>query len=80
MKSEKAQVRSYSSGSEPGTTVSEPLELKIYFGLSVKGVIRSFDLAQIDENDLVSELGPQGVTEVRPIYITRDGKKSVQTQ
>ena len=42
---------------------------------SCKGIIRSYDLAQIDESELLTELGPQGVTEVRPIYVTRDGQK-----
>ena len=42
---------------------------------SCKGVIRSYDLAQIDETELVSELKSQNVTEVKPIFITRNGQK-----
>jgi len=40
-----------------------------------KGVVRSYDLAQTSETELLSELSSQGVTHVQHIFVTRDGQK-----
>ena len=40
-----------------------------------KGVIRSFDLAQMNEAELLSELQSQNVTEVRAISVMKDGMR-----
>src|SRR4051812_21545822 len=40
-----------------------------------RGVIRSYDLAQIEEQVLLQELSPQGVIDFRPIFVTRDGMR-----
>jgi hypothetical protein len=40
-----------------------------------RGVIRSADLAQMDESELLTSLKPQNVSEIRYIWITRDGTK-----
>ena len=42
---------------------------------SCKGVIRSYDLAQMDEAELLSELRSQNVTEVRAISVMKDGMR-----
>lgn len=42
---------------------------------SCKGIVRSYDLAHTEEAESVSELSSQGVTAVRPIFVTRDGQK-----
>src|SRR5206468_9484035 len=42
---------------------------------SCKGVVRSYDLAQTSEAELLSELASQNVTHVQPIFITRDNQK-----
>jgi hypothetical protein len=40
---------------------------------SCKGVVRSYDLAQMDDAELLGELQSQNVTEVRGISVTKDG-------
>ena len=40
---------------------------------SCKGVVRSYDLAQMNETELLDELRSQNVTEVRGISVTKDG-------
>ena len=40
-----------------------------------KGVVRSYDLAQMDTDELLAELRSQNVVEVKPIYVTRNGTK-----
>src|SRR3954468_12858541 len=40
-----------------------------------RGVIRSYDLAQIEEDVLLQELSPQGVIDFKSISATRDGKR-----
>ena len=42
---------------------------------SCKGVIRSYDLAQMDEVELLTERQSQNVTEVRAISVMRDGMR-----
>ena len=42
---------------------------------SSKGVVRSYDLAQMDPDELLRELQPQNVVEVRPIFVTKNGTK-----
>ena len=42
---------------------------------SCKGVVRSYDLAQMDDAELLSELQSQNVTEVRGISVTKDGMR-----
>jgi hypothetical protein len=42
---------------------------------SCKGVVRSYDLAQMNEAELLSELQSQNVTEVRGISVTKDGMR-----
>jgi hypothetical protein len=42
---------------------------------SCKGVVRSYDLAQMNEAELLSELQSQNVTEVRGISVTKEGMR-----
>ena len=42
---------------------------------SCRGVIRSYDLAQMTEEELLDELKAQNVTGVKQIYVTKDGQK-----
>src|SRR6202021_1798111 len=42
---------------------------------SYKGVVRSYDLAQMNEAELLCELQSQNVTEVRGISVTKEGMR-----
>ena len=42
---------------------------------SCKGVVRSFDLAQMDKDELLAGLATQNVVDVRNISVTRNGEK-----
>src|ERR1700721_176015 len=42
---------------------------------SCKGIVRSYDLAQMNEAELLSELQSQNVTEVRGISVTEEGMR-----
>jgi hypothetical protein len=42
---------------------------------SCKGVVRSYELAQMEKNELLFELTSQNVTDINQIFVTRDGQK-----
>jgi hypothetical protein len=57
------------------TFASVPIKVTPHRSLnSCKGIIRSYDLAQLDEAELLQELKSQGVTGMRNIFQKRDGQ------
>ena len=42
---------------------------------SCRGVVRSYDLAQTDPDEILHELQSQNVVEVKPIFVTKNGTK-----